>query len=296
MYIIENFNEMKKTLVYHIYLQDDIDTNLGYKINAECLKYYIDVFDKVKFVMVMDDMSNVALRNKGIEFANSIGFNKETDIYFRQNTELGECATVRDFVVNYEKDCDEYVFFGHTKGITYFGDKTPNVSKQSMFIWMLVSYFYNLNFIKEVNDVFTGKGFPVKAFYGALLMRFQKKSEDEKLIPLMIPKFHYSGSFYWVNKPYLFKIANKINLDKVTFNYRYDTEFLPGYLFDPYGGEGLWTHNNIFFNLKGMIGAFYSLPYKGWEVFIEAMGNAEEFKEFCEEIGNKVGFKIDKNM
>lgn len=101
---------MERTLVYHIYLSEDIETNLAYKINAECLKYYINKFDNIKYVMVMDNINDKELRLKGIKYASDISFSGNIDIIFRPNTEIGEAATVRDYVVN-EDSKNEIIFF-----------------------------------------------------------------------------------------------------------------------------------------------------------------------------------------
>ena len=133
MYYLNKKN-MEKTLVYHVYLSDDIETNLAYKINAECLKYYITNFDNVKYVIVMDNLDDLELRLKGINYVSNIKFNGNVDIVFRKNTELGEAATVRDYVVN-TNDNNEMIFFCHTKGISAFKttDGKANLNSISMF-------------------------------------------------------------------------------------------------------------------------------------------------------------------
>ena len=276
---------MKKTLVYHIYLCDDINTNIAYKINLECLKYYIDIFDKARFVIVMDNLNDLNLRKKGIDWISEIGFTGETDIIFAENTEIGEAATVRDYVVNLDIDKENAVFFSHTKGINNFRDSKTN--RESILIWTLVMYFYNLRFANEVVDIFQGKGGPMEAFYGTLLM-----INNCEHMPIMIPKSHYSGSFYWVNKPFLRKLCDVKKLNNYTFSTRYDAEFYPGYHFN-YNtfGAGMKSHNNAAFNLDKMLGAFYNMPNNSWLKVLEILGDKDEFLIFKNEIENKIGFK-----
>lgn len=275
---------MNKVLVYHIYLRDDIDNNLAYKVNLECLKYYKNNFDKVKFIFVMDDIKDVELRKKGINWASEIGFTGETDFIFRKNTELGEAATVRDYVFNLNDTSNDAIFFAHTKGITQMDEEKK---KNSVLMWILIMYFYNLNFSEEVKKCFLGKNCVIPAFYGTLLM---SAIEREK-IPEFIPDCHYSGAFYWVNKPFLQKKNRELELDKYLFNNRFDTEFFPGYFFN-YKLGGLTSHNRASFILDGHIGSFYVGGCDYWESVLEILGDKEEFLYFKEEIEKVIDFKI----
>ena len=280
---------MKKTLVYHIYLGDDIDTNLAYKVNLECLKYYNNIFDKIRFVIVMDDLKDLELREKGINWINEIGFVGETEIIFRENTEIGEAATVRDYAVNLNIDKEDMVFFGHTKGIGNLRDE--KVNKDSVLFWILVMYFYNLNFVDEVKNMFLGKGHAMEVFYGTLLMMHNNEN-----MPVMIPKAHYSGSFYWINKPLLGKLDAYKKISDYTFSGRYDAEFYPGNLFrfDGLGG-GMISHNNRVIALDKMLGVFYFMPEELWNKLLEVLGEKEEFLIFKKEIEQRIGFKIFEN-
>ena len=273
---------MKKTLVYHIYLCDDIDTNKAYKINMECLKYFIHIFDKVIFVNVMDDLDDMALRKKGLDFITEIGYKGETNIVFKKNTDIGETATVRDFVFNDEKQNDSIIFFGHTKGIGNFRKNSDNdFNKFSMAMWIMVLYFYNFNFIKEVEDNFVGRDTHIRLFYGTLLMIYK----DRKVVS--IPKYHYSGSFYWVNKPFIKKLGLP---NDYPYSSRYDAEFLPGY----YGAEDKYcsmfgSHNEKRLVLDELLGAFYCMSEKTWGDLLEIIGEKDSFLKFKETIEKKVG-------
>ena len=275
---------MKKTLVYHIYLCDDIDTNKAYRINLECLKYFIHIFDKVIFVNVMNDLSDMALRKKGIDFITEIGYKGDTDIVFRKNTDIGEAATVRDFVFNDYGgiDNDSAVFFGHTKGVGNFKKNEDNdANRFSMFMWILVLYFYNFNFINEMEDNFMGRDTHIKLFHGALLMNYKKR-----IVP-SIPKFHYSGSFYWLNKPFFKKMGG---IKEYPFSSRYDAEFLPGfYGADDVQGTLFGTHNGQRLVLDEALGAFYSMSQNMWYDLLGIIGDKENFLDFKTKIENIVG-------
>jgi len=274
---------MERTLVYHIYLSDNIETNLAYKINAECLKHYIKNFDNIKYVMVMDDINDKELRLKGIKYVSDISLSGNVDIIFRLNTELGEAATVRDYVANV--DNNDITFFCHTKGIGHLDKKNEKVDSDSIINWILVMYYYNLNFIDEMENFFMGKLGPIEAFYGTLLMSLT----DKQNYPVFLPEQHYSGSFYWVNKPFIRKIKDKINLEKYTFNNRYDAEFFPGYLFNlSKWGDGLVSHNRTRLKLEGMLGAFYNLSYGQWDKVLNFLGDKDNFYNFKKQILEKI--------
>lgn len=274
---------MEKTLVYHIYLCDDIDTNVAYKINAECLKYYIEKFDKVKYVLVMDNLEDIDLRNKGIKYVSDLQYKGETNIIFRENTEIGEAATLRDYVVN-NKDDVNYTFFCHTKGITQFSGKNPG-NKNSIFNWILIMYFYNLNYIKKMEDYFFGKINGVRNFFGTLLM---SKNDDD--IPLSIPNYHYSGSFYWVNKPSLFKLGDY----NYIFSNRYDAEFYPGYTSGKKYNFSMASYNDVMLILnKKNLGCFYALSDEAYDYIIGLLGDKEKFYEFKNYIKEKLNGVID---
>lgn len=271
---------MEKTLVYHIYLSEDIETNLAYKINAECLKHYINKFDNIKYVMVMDNINDKELRLKGIKYVLDISFSGNIDIIFRPNTEIGEAATVRDYVVN-EDNKNEIIFFCHTKGIGAFKNVNEKTNLDSITNWILTMYFYNLNFINEVEDIFMGRKGPIEAFYGTLLMILR----DVQKYPIFLPKQHYSGSFCWVNKPFLNKIKDSFSYKDYKFTNRYDAEFFPGYVFKDSGwGKGLTSHNNAKLKLEGMLGAFYNMNDELWDKIYDILGDKEEFHKFKKEI------------
>lgn len=278
---------MKKTLVYHVYLSDDIDTNMSYKINAECIKYFINNFDYIKYVLVMDDISNTELKIKGFNYITQLNFNGEFDVIYRQNTDIGEAATVRDYVINTNNDTDSMVFFCHTKGVTNFKQYDNTLVQESIFNWILTMYFYNLYYINEAENAFQGKGMPINAFYGTLLMQVVNRKSEK--MQIMLPNKHYSGSFYWVNKPFLAKVKNIVNMDDYVFSNRYDAEFWPGYMFGDDGfGKGLASHNGVVLKIDDICGAFYCMTDEMWDIVFTLLGDKEKFYIFKDEIKSKI--------
>ena len=42
---------MKKTLVYHLYIDNDCEDNIVYNVHKFCLMVFLDVFDEVKLTI-----------------------------------------------------------------------------------------------------------------------------------------------------------------------------------------------------------------------------------------------------
>jgi hypothetical protein len=182
------------------------------------------------------------------------------------------------------KDDINFTFFCHTKGITQFSGKNSG-NKNSIFNWILIMYFYNLNYIKEMEDYFFGRNRGIRNFFGTLLM---VKNEDD--IPLSIPNYHYSGSFYWVNKPSLFKLGDC----NYIFSNRYDAEFYPGYISGKKYNFSMASHNDVMLILnKNNLGCFYVLSDEAYEYIISLLGDKEKFYEFKNYIKEKLNGVID---
>ena len=88
-YIFVKMFNMEKTLVYHLYVKEDFQDNIAYKIHSYCLKKYISVFNKVKFTLSVDDLTNHDLIQQGFELINNIVANCEKQINVIKNGELG---------------------------------------------------------------------------------------------------------------------------------------------------------------------------------------------------------------
>ena len=104
---------MKKTLVYHLYVSNDFDTNMCYKVHFECLKHFIKVFDKVKFTICVDDLSDNTLIRKGLDWVLELGFNREMEITISPNSLFREASTFYNKVLKSE-DNEIIFFFGHS--------------------------------------------------------------------------------------------------------------------------------------------------------------------------------------
>lgn len=189
---------MNKTLVYHLYISDDFDTNIMYNVHKECLKYYKDIFNKAKFIVALNDLNSESSKEKSLNFINYIGFNCEVDISFRKNNELYETDTIKREIIDVNNQNGDFIFFSHIKGVNNFKNiDNISITFESIFRWVLVMYFYNLNYVKEVEDIFLGKNFSPEIMYGTLLL---VDNNNEKR--LFITKYHFSGTFYWFNNQF----------------------------------------------------------------------------------------------
>jgi hypothetical protein len=276
---------MNKELIFHLYIGNDIDTNLSYKIHKECLKFYKDIFDKVKIILVLDDLKDQTLKMKGFSFINDINFNCETNIVIRENTFFYEVDTLTKELLDVNNSNDNICFFAHNKGTTNFRNiKKHGYNENSLIYWILVMYFYNLNYIKEVENVLTGKmGLP-EVMYGTLLLENNTVNNI-----LGYSKYHFSGAFYWFNNQFYKNLVHSNRLSSFVPATRMDGEMMPGYLFDRsvYGG-GLRTHNDAAFNFEDYCGRFYYQTEKEWDYIINILGDKLEFYNFKEKIEDKL--------
>ncbi len=276
---------MDKILIYHLYIGEDIDENKSYRIHRECLKYYKDIFTHVKFIMVLDDLNNKELKLKGLKFINDIGFTCEVTIAIRENTYLYEVDTLKKELLDSNNTNGNYCFFAHNKGTTNFRNiQKYNYNEESLLTWILVMYFYNLNFITEVENVLTGKmGLP-EVMYGTLLL------ENNNInTPLGVSKYHFSGAYYWFNNQFYKNLVYAKRLECFTPATRMDGEMMPGYLFDRsiYGG-GIRTHNDAAFLYEIFDGKFYKMEENEWDYILDCLGDKEIFNKYKEEIKSKI--------
>ena len=280
---------MKKTLIYHLYVCDDIETNVCYNIHKECLKIYSNVFDNVKFIISMDDLTDKILKQKAMDFINDIGYSCETDISIRQNTCLCEVDTLNREVLDFDNKNEEYIFFCHSKGVTNFRDNIYNGHNlYSIYKWITVMYFYNLNFIEELEKHFIGKQCVSEVMYGTLLL-----VSDNIHRALSTSNLHFSGTFYWFNKQFYKNLVLSNRLFNFKAVNRQDAEMMPGYLFDYFGyGRGIKTHNDVSFILEDFDGKFYSASEDEWDYIINALGDKESFNKFFNNINEKINFNI----
>lgn len=142
---------MKKTLIYHLYLNNDIDSNIIYKIHYKCLKHYAVIFDKMKFIISIDDLNDKNLIEKGIKWVLDISNGIPIIIKIVKNDEYREARTFYDEIYNNNEDRG-LVYWGHSKGLSNIYNNMFNC--ESIKKWVCTMYFYNLELVKDVENLF----------------------------------------------------------------------------------------------------------------------------------------------
>jgi hypothetical protein len=270
---------MKKTLIFHLFV-DDIE-NIAYKLHLTCLRYYIEIFDNLKFIITVNDKKDINIINYIIGEILKITNGKNVDFKIRENNSLCECQTFYDEVL---KNCEnEMVFMAHSKGTNNFKD--VRVNAQSIFMWVCGLYFYGLNFMDEVMMYLLSKKAYPECMYGPFLMENDVDDSRKFLV-----KYHYSGNFYWINTKYYRNlnrrgICGDVELDNPMF-----AEMFPGIYFNAEAGGGLSTHNNFILEMSKYDGCFYNADLNKWKEITNKIGDSEEFFNFCEKIANEIGY------
>ena len=263
---------MKKTLVYHLYVGDDIETNVVYKIHKECLKVFQHLFDNVRIVIALDDLKNKHLKTLGVQWVNDIFESQEIEITYTENTKYREAKTFYDKVLNNFNDSK--VFFMHSKGTTNF--KNPDIKNGSIFCWICAMYFFNLSEKTDTIDRFVNG---CNTICGALLL----KSEENSYIAY---KSFYMGTAYWVNLKGLHNLEKTHLIPICECSDRYFAERYPGRVLGDDTEYGITCTNNVLLSEAN--------PYDGnledWIFSSELYGCKEEFIEFIRYISNKVGY------
>lgn len=264
-----------------MYCGDDFLTNAANKVHFLCLSKYINLFDEARFTISVDDLSNSELIAYGLQFVSSLGSFEKT-INIRKNTDLYEVDTFDKEFLRRHDELDGMVFFAHNKGTTNF--KNPELDHDSVFNWICGMYYYNFNFIDEVEGFFTGKLRAPEVFYGTFLEYFSKEKQSwVHAMPNNPSGLMYCGTFYWINVP-LYENCIKMGVVKdVKAVNRFFAEEYPGMFFDRYAyGAGLTSHNDVCFNAIDT--NLYHTDADAWEDLFAKMGDYEGIKNFISEI------------
>ena len=176
---------IKKTLVFRFFVPSEYKENVAIRMHLECLKRYSHIFDTAIFSICFenDDMSRADEVEKDLM---DCGFVKDVRFVLEENSPLTESLALKKYVLDRLEELDGLVFFGHTKGVTNV--RTYSYDVESKLKWVYSLYFYNLEFMSDVerNLIYC---YPyVSTFYGAL-----RTTMDNAV------SFHYPGTFYWIN-------------------------------------------------------------------------------------------------
>lgn len=220
---MEKSNIVKNHLIFHFFITKGWKKDNAYKIHFRCLEYFRDVFDDVSFFLATEekgmdnDIREVEAKLLGVFFNKGITFK------IIPNTYLNESETFYNEIINSDKHKDELVFFAHTKGIS-----NKSYSKENIYNWILILYYYNLNFI---DDVYKALQREPGIFYGTLKVPDNTDANNgEKK-----KRYMYAGTFYWMN-------ASRLYTKSVVYN-RWMAELYPTF----YDTEFMSTYKDMYF-------------------------------------------------
>ena len=217
-------NSIAKKLIFFMYCPDDFNDKVKqiYSIHLKCLKYYWDIFNIHQFILAGNN------HQKYIDFIKTILGNVNIDfIKVSNNEQYREGKYYYDIVLpSLEKD-NCLTFFCHSKGMAdlFNKSKVKNNKYEPILNWILIMYFMNLQFIKDVDNKLIKDKY---ICYGTLfLMSRQLRS---RVCNLWI----YSGSFQWINNQKFInyiKESNQYNKYKnQNLNYYIAEDFLGNYI------------------------------------------------------------------
>lgn len=179
---------INKKMIFHFYANENFDKSGSNKVHLNCIKHYSRIFDEIKMIISVDDVTDLNLIKRVENFIiEKLCYGGDLTFAVRHNTPYYECKTFRDELLIKEQYYDGLIFFGHNKGTTNYDD-----SKEGLDIWLCGAYFLSFEFIKEVEDFLISQpGY----FYGPYLTTV---FEDSGTI---FNKYHtyYAGTFFWIN-------------------------------------------------------------------------------------------------
>lgn len=269
---------MEKTLVYHLYVMDNFKENIAYKIHLHCLKKYINIFNKVKITLSVDDLSNHKLIGYAYEWINSIGINCETQITVVKNNEMGETDTFEREILNMNND--GMVFFAHSKGVSRMIDGKIN---SSVLYWILTLYYENLEYVSNIEKCFLDMPLKSSVFYGTLLFG----SEIHEPLKRAFGK-HYSGNFYWINMPKYKNWRKTGRIPDLRPDGRWFVEIYPNMVcnYEMMGG-GIETKGGIWFEMDNT--SIYKITKDEWAKIYDMYGSSDGLSKLSFEMENLLG-------
>lgn len=162
------------------------------RIHFNCLNYYKNVFNKAIFILAFDDLNDKELisqtEKEVVELG--VGINNIKFIVVQNDIHFRETKYFKSEVVDKLGELDGLTFFAHSKYCPNFiiGEKEYD----SVCHWIAESYYFNLNFIEEVKNIFFSAN-PTYYSYGHLLTNCNGKEM------LSTHNWFYSGTFFWIN-------------------------------------------------------------------------------------------------
>ena len=232
---------MKKTLVFHFYVPKEYKENEVIRMHLVFLKEYAHIFDSAIFSICFEEKTD-ELVNEVEHDILSLGFNKDIRMVIEENTILTESVTFKKHIIDRLGELEGMVFFGHTKGVTNKKDHPKRY--EDIKKWIYALYFYNLEFVGEVERMLFYSHPWQATFYGALRTTYDKGVT-----------FNYPGTFFWLNPSLLYndiesglvkipKVANRSFVEDLPFIYT-ESETLHRVVCH----NNAWTHPCGYYNV-----------------------------------------------
>lgn len=189
---------MAKTLIYYLYAPRIIPDI--YDLHIRLLNQYIYIFDNINLYIGIDnrESNKKYIIDLYTMYLSKSNLSKSINIIPIENDPVdreGKCF--KEYVIDKLSDYD-IVLFGHGKGIS-------NYKNKSLIEWINGLYYFNLNYIDDVEDTLINNN---QCSYGSYFLSHSLLYNRFKWI--------YSGGFQWINckvlKSYIDN--NKINVDK----------------------------------------------------------------------------------
>jgi len=266
-------NKSYKRLVFNFYGTENFEDSISNKVHFNCLNHYSQIFDETIICISVSEPQNLDLIQQIKE--KFIGIIKSKIITFKivPNSIFGESNTFNEEIVKKLSKLDGITFFAHNKGLTNIDN--PICDNNSVLRWICGSYFYNLEFIEEVEYCLIHQLKPL--FYGSYL------TLDEGILN----KQHvwYAGTFYWLNAAKIDKYCNSTGITMPLMSDRYFDELFPGNIIGWEEGFGLASHNSKIIYMKNLY-----VNSKGSTDFLGNESENEKFNNFFSKM--KEGVRI----
>lgn len=271
---------MKKRLVFFIYVDTLYRGSKIYDLHFALLKRYSKIFDSATLYFSLKEIND-----ENLEFARELakriidcGFIKDVEIKIRQNTTMREVDCFKEEVVGRIIDnVPELVFFTHTKGLS-------NTLNQSLFRWICGMYYFNLNFIDEVERNLIYKPIYDTAHSSGIFYGFPLILLD--IDNYLKNKTYYAGTIYWINCAKAAQYNRCFNVDPKK-DYIYSTrvfaEEFPGDYFLRCVSSGHFLNVYSAYSL-------YDDFDKQLEIIYNNNSDADryDFNRYCDEIKNEL--------
>ena len=222
-----------KKLVYHFYLEEGFEENIANIVHFRCLEKYSNIFNESIIVISPKEPQNEALINKAKGFLINVLKSPILTFKVAKNTRYYEAQTFYDEIMSKLNESEGLTFFAHNKGVSNVLNNA--ISKESVMRWICGMYYFNLNFIDEVENRLCADF--LGTFFGSYLMTGENVSSKNKL--------WYAGTFYWLNSGRLLKYCERENIKLPKISDREYAEWLPGEIMDWGNGNKLSSHNKM---------------------------------------------------